>query len=74
MCYRGKSINFHIYEGKGIKPKPGLLTFVLGVLTYISRAIDPGFELDTPSDNLPICLASNFQEAKSTSMARKLEC
>ena len=71
MCYRGKSINFQIYEGRSIKPKHGSPSFCLGLLTYISRAVDPGFELDTPSDNRPVCLASNFHKAELTSMARR---
>ena len=49
MCYIGKLIIFQIYEGKGIKPKPGLPTFCFGGFDVITRAVNSRFGLDTSS-------------------------
>ena len=58
--------------GEVSSPNLGRQPFVSGVLMYISRAVNVRFELDTLSDNRPVCLASNFQEAETTSIARRL--
>ena len=51
-------LTFRFIRGGVSSPNLGRPLFVLGVLTYISRADDPGFKLDSPSTHSFILLFS----------------